>query len=625
MTSAPDLAHAMPIVAIHFWGKPNPAHSNKKELRWGKNGSCSVDVAKGVWHDHEANEGGGVIDLLKREGVPDPWQWLREHGFAEHRDNGAGSDTRPRIVARYDYRDETGELLFQVRRSDPKTFRQCRPDGKGGWIWNLDGVTRVLYRLPELIKAIANEHRVFIVEGEKDVETLAALGIDATCNPGGAGKWNDSYSYALRGADVIVIPDNDDAGSKHADQIATALAGKAARVRRLELPGLADKGDVSDWFAAGGTVEGFNALVDRVPEQDKVGDCLSMLDVTAWEGVAVPPRDWAVRDRLVRRAVALLSGEGGIGKSILILQLACAHVLGRDWFGSLPEPGPVLYLNAEDDERELHFRLEAIRIHLGTSFANLGDLHLVPLAGEDALLGVPDQRGIIQPTPLFNRLLQTADKIQPVLIALDTAADMFGGNENDRSQVRQFIGLLRRLAITGNAAVLLASHPSLSGINSDSGLSGSTGWHNSVRSRLFFKASETNDDGTSNQRELIVRKNNYGPSGEIVRMVWRNGVFVPVAVPSSQERADAEREAESLFLQLLEKQERNGDNVSPKRTSNNFAPSVFAKTPEARKAHFGRQHFEDALDRLVASGRVDLEPYGPPSREYRRIIRKAAS
>jgi RecA-family ATPase len=117
--------------------------------------------------------------------------------------------------------------------------------------------------------------------------------------------------------------------------------------------------------------------------------------------------------------------------------------------------------NAEDDKNELHFRLEAIRAHLDTSFTALRDLHLVPLAGEDALLGVPDRSGIIRPTPLFERLLRSAAKVKPVLIALDTAADMYGGNENDRSQVRQFISLLRHLAISGNAAVLLASHPEL--------------------------------------------------------------------------------------------------------------------------------------------------------------------
>jgi RecA-family ATPase len=353
------------------------------------------------------------------------------------------------------------------------------------------------------------------------------------------------------------------------------------------------------------------------PEQNKANDPLPVLDVTAWDGVDVPERDWAVRHRLVRRAVALLSGEGGVGKSILILQLACAHVLGRDWFGSLPEPGPGIYLNAEDDERELHYRLEAIRAYLGTSFAALKDLHLVPLAGEDALLGVPDRTGIIKPTPLFERLLRSATKIKPVLIALDTAADMFGGNENDRSQVRQFISLLRHLAIAGNAAVLLASHPSLSGINTDSGLSGSTGWHNSVRSRLFFKASESDDE--INQRELIVRKNNYGPSGEVVRMVWRDGVFVPLATPSSMERAAAERKAEDLFLQLFDRLTAQGQTFNHLKTSPNYAPRAFAELPEADRT--AAVTFATAMQRLLDAKTLRVETYGRPSRPYSKLVR----
>jgi RecA-family ATPase len=347
---------------------------------------------------------------------------------------------------------------------------------------------------------------------------------------------------------------------------------------------------------------------------------MPMLDVSAWDGVPVPARDWAVRDRIIRRAVTLLSGEGGIGKSILILQLACAHVLARDWFGQLPEPGPVLYLNAEDDERELHFRLAAIVTHLKTSFGALKDLHLVPLAGEDALLGVPDRTGIIQPTPLFERLLRAAEKIQPVLIALDTAADMFGGNENDRSQVRQFISLLRRLAITGNSAVLLASHPSLSGINSNSGLSGSTGWHNSVRSRLFFKASESDDGVSRDLRELEVKKNNYGPTGEVVRMVWRNGVFVPVSSPSSMERAAADQKVEDLFLDLLDRHNRQGQPVSPHPTSpSNYAPTVFAKHREAKGT--GKTAFADAMQRLLDAGAIRIEISGPPSKQRARLVR----
>ena len=210
-----------------------------------------------------------MLDFLKRERVDDPWEWLREHGYGNASNGRANSQHK--IVATYDYTDEFGTLLFQVVRLAPKTFRQRRPDGKGGWIWNLEGVTRVLYRLPDLIEAIALERRVFVVEGEKDVETLARLGIVATCNPGGAGKWRDAYADQLAGADVVVLPDHDKAGRDHAEAVARSLAGKAARIRLLELPGLPDKGDASDWFAAGGTVETFNALADQAPDWTVAG------------------------------------------------------------------------------------------------------------------------------------------------------------------------------------------------------------------------------------------------------------------------------------------------------------------------------------------------------------------
>ena len=465
-----------------------------------------------------------------------------------------------KIVATYDYTDEFGALLFQVVRLDPKTsanggrLADDPPQVKNGWVWSVKGVRQVLYRLPELIEALALERRVFIVEGEKDVDTLARYGITATCNAGGAGKWRDEFAELSSAPMSSSFPTT--TGRPRPCRRRCPLARRQGRARPLARAARPTrKGDVTDWFATGGTVEDFNALVDSRPAGDGSGDrCRTCRCSTSPPGTACRCRRAIGRctDRIARRNVTLLSGEGGVGKSILILQLAAAHVLARDWFGTMPEPGPVIYLNAEDDERELHFRLDAIRAHLGTTFAALKDLHLVPLAGEDALLGAPDRAGIIQPTPLFERVREPPPRCKPVLIALDTAADMFGGNENDRSQVRQFIGLLRGLAIAANAGVLLASHPSLSGINTDSGLSGSTGWHNSVRSRLYFKAAKAADGEKPNPdlRELEVRKNNYGPSGEVIRMRWQNGVFVPVSAPSSLEKMAAERDAEDVFLRL---------------------------------------------------------------------------
>ena len=262
-----QLASIMPEVARHFWGEPNPARSTRTELRWGSNGARSVDLAKGAWFDFEANEGGGVLDLLKREHVAEPWQWLRENGFAEHRDNGAGA--RPKIVATYDYTDETGALLFQVVRLDPKTFRQRRPARAGrpagqGEEWlGVEREGRAAGAVPPA-RAASRRSRssgaFSSSRARRTFETLARHGITATCNAGGAGKWRDEFAEHLVGADVVILPDNDAPGREHADVVARSLTGKAARIRVVDLPGLPEKGDVSDWFAAGGTVEAFNEL-----------------------------------------------------------------------------------------------------------------------------------------------------------------------------------------------------------------------------------------------------------------------------------------------------------------------------------------------------------------------------
>src|SRR5262249_7513307 len=113
------------------------------------------------------------------------------------------------LIAVYDYSDERGGLLFQTVRYTPKDFRQRRPDGDGGWVPNLDGVRRVLYRLPEVMKAVAAGETVWVAEGEKDADTLTNFGLCATCSPLGAGKWRAEYAETLRGALVVVIPDND--------------------------------------------------------------------------------------------------------------------------------------------------------------------------------------------------------------------------------------------------------------------------------------------------------------------------------------------------------------------------------------------------------------------------------
>jgi len=164
---------------------------------------------------------------------------------------GAWPQSDRRIVAEYSYVDGDGVLISQAVRYAPKDFRQRRPDGTGGWIWNLRGIQVVPYNLPNVIKAIAAGETIAIVEGEKDVENLRKVGITATCNAGGAGKWKRDHSEYLRGAKAIILPDNDDPGRSHAKQVVASLKGIAACVSILDLPGLPDNGDVSDWLTRG--------------------------------------------------------------------------------------------------------------------------------------------------------------------------------------------------------------------------------------------------------------------------------------------------------------------------------------------------------------------------------------
>jgi hypothetical protein len=172
-----------------------------------------------------------------------------------------GNGQHPHVVAEYPYHDEHGVHLFDVVRFEPKDFRQRAASG----VWNMKGVRRVPYRLPQLLDAVKKDRTVFACEGEKDVLALVALGLVATTNAGGAGKWRPEYAEHFRGARVVILPDNDAPGQAHARNVARHLFAVAKDVRIVALPGVAPKGDVSDWLGAGGTVDALKALVSATP------------------------------------------------------------------------------------------------------------------------------------------------------------------------------------------------------------------------------------------------------------------------------------------------------------------------------------------------------------------------
>jgi RecA-family ATPase len=335
------------------------------------------------------------------------------------------------------------------------------------------------------------------------------------------------------------------------------------------------------------------------------------------------PREWLVADRIPMRNVSMLGGEGSIGKSLLLMQLSGAVVLGKDWIGTLPAQGPVLYMSCEEDDDEVRRRMEDVARHLDSTRQEMLDrgLRFLSFAGEDAVLAQPDRFAVMRPTALFERVCRDALQQRPKLIVFDTVADVYAGKENDRAQTRQFITLLRGLAIDAAAAIVIAAHPSLTGIATDTGLSGNTGWHNSVRARMYFKPAPGDD---TSLRVLEVKKNNYGPVNEAILLRWRDGAYVVQPGKGTLERLAAEAELDHLFLKLLRRFAEQGRNVSDKRCPTH-APSVFVEQPEAKEANATKKGLVEEMERLFAADKITVVKEGRPSHRTHRIIEKEAA
>lgn len=354
MTDETVFSRHMEAVAKKVWGEPNRELSCATELRFGTHGSKSVDLEKGVWNDHEAKEGGGVLDFLRRElnlDIGPALDWLREEVGAEiedRRNQKPDHSARAKIVATYDYVDENGEVIFQVCRMEPKSFRQRRPDGDG-WNWSVKGVRQVPYRLPEIVEAAAHDQIIYIAEGEKDVDRLWAIGIPATCNAGGAGKWPDGLAEHFRGCDVVILPDNDDAGRNHVTIVGAALRGVTRTTRILNLPGLGAKQDVTDWIEAGGSAIDLHRLTEQEARPWTQGPPASRFGAIQWADVRhVPVRqDWLLEDLMFCGDIGMTYGASGSGKSFLMVHAGICIARGVPFLGKATRKGSVLYQAGE--------------------------------------------------------------------------------------------------------------------------------------------------------------------------------------------------------------------------------------------------------------------------------------
>jgi hypothetical protein len=242
-----------------------------------------------------------------------------------------------RLVATYDYTDEAGALLYQVVRYDPKDFRQRRPDGAGGWVWNMANVRRVLYRLPLVLEAVRQNETVYVCEGERDCDAINGLdgsGFVATCNPGGAGKWNADYNATLTGARVRVVADRDEPGRRHAADVAYHLKPLAASVDVVE----ARTGkDAADHLAAGHTLEEllpFNTTATTPPA----------LTPATFENVANPEVlkvPWLIEGLISSAGLTLVAAHYKTGKTFLMYRLILDALFRTTALGTFRVPRPL--------------------------------------------------------------------------------------------------------------------------------------------------------------------------------------------------------------------------------------------------------------------------------------------
>ena len=339
------------------------------------------------------------------------------------------------MVKSYDYTDASGRLLFQACRfldssTGKKTFRQRRQNATGGWDYSLGDVEPVLYRLPDVIGAVESGRPVFVVEGEKDADALAELGYTATTCPMGAGKWRESMSDVLKGAEVIILPDNDQPGKAHAEQVAASLVSRDATVRVVALPNLPEKGDVSDWLDAGGDLDTLSDLIGKTPRW--TGDAMQQAHRTRWrldelldnDSIMRPPPPIVPRLAWAGRSTLLAAREKA-GKSTLTSYLTACVSRGRPFLGEPCAQGDVLVIGLEeyigDTARRLrHFDADSKFVHLVDRFA-----------------GDPSQRP--------EEVRAHIESVGPILVIIDSLSAYGLGQIQDDNNASQTIKVVQPL------------------------------------------------------------------------------------------------------------------------------------------------------------------------------------
>lgn len=404
----------------------------------GKSHKQSLTIAKGdkqavVVNCHAGCDG---VEILKKLGIESPSRKTKEP------------------AAIYSYCDAEGCEVRQKVRFEPKDFRIRHQVATGEWIYKAGDGPAVLYRLPELKAAIAEGRTVFLCEGEKDADRLVSLGLVATTNIEGAAqpnqraKWKEEYTTQLAGAArVILLPDNDEPGKAHMAHVAKALTGKVADIRVLELPGLLPKGDVSDWLKAGHSATELQALakISPSPVEPEEADDLDDEFIPMGDFIAAPPdSSYLVKGVLPASGLGQVFGCSHVGKSFVLIDLACHIALGWDWHGYKVKKAPVLYIAAEG--------VAGLKLRFRAWFQT----HNVAPPKNLRIRTIPADLTTADTTAAIAERMKKLPE-RPGLVMVDTFATNYGpGSENDAEDMNAAIAGLRTLK--GDGLILTAHH-----------------------------------------------------------------------------------------------------------------------------------------------------------------------
>jgi RecA-family ATPase len=285
----------------------------------------------------------------------------------------------------------------------------------------------------------------------------------------------------------------------------------------------------------------------------------------------------------------------------------------------MPTQRPAIYIECEDSERVLRWRLTMIAAHYQVTLTAIADagFQMFPLTDEEsAVLAMrPDKNGIVKPTPLYDWLYELAGDLKPIMIGIASSANVFAGNENVRGEVQQFIRLLRRIACVAHGTVLLVTQPSLTGIDhksaSHEGLAGTTQWHNAVRARAVMASVLAEDGIDTGLRQIKFHKNQYGPPSAGCFVRYDSGLFLPVEGMSA-DAAQRTAKAEEVFVALLKRFTTQRQMVSP-HPSSAYAPKRFAEHPDAQG--ISKDEFKRAMQRLLDAGMIEIRTWGRAGRK----------